>query len=92
MMRNLPVPVEEEEIEAMFEFADKDKDGKINYRQGKNSRPKNKSNLNAIHSNLSVTHSLMIYNFSLDCPFSQSEKLILIRLIFSEVPNACIIN
>lgn len=52
MMRNLPVPVEEEEIEAMFEFADKDKDGKINYRQGKNSRPKNKSNLNAIHSNL----------------------------------------
>ena len=35
MMRNLPVPVEEEEIEAMFEFADKDKDGKINYRQGK---------------------------------------------------------
>ena len=34
MMRNLPVPVEEEEIEAMFEFADKDKDGKINYRQG----------------------------------------------------------
>ena len=37
MMRNLPVPVEEEEIEAMFEFADKDKDGKINYRQGKES-------------------------------------------------------
>ena len=35
MMRNLPVPVEEEEIEAMFEFADKDKDGKINYRQGR---------------------------------------------------------
>ena len=32
MMRNLPVPVEEEDIEAMFEFADKDKDGKINYR------------------------------------------------------------
>jgi len=32
MMRNLPVPVEEEEIEAMFEFADKDKDGKINYK------------------------------------------------------------
>merc|ERR1711874_731099 len=72
MMRNLPVPVEEEEIEAMFEFADKDKDGKINYRQGKNSRPKNKSNLNAIHSNLSVTHSLMIYKFSLHCPFRQS--------------------
>ena len=37
MMRNLPVPVEEEEIEAMFEFADKDKDGKINYRQGRTS-------------------------------------------------------
>ena len=37
MMRNLPVPVEEEEIEAMFEFADKDKDGKINYRRGQQS-------------------------------------------------------
>ena len=37
MMRNLPVPVEEEEIEAMFEFADKDKDGKINYRHAKRS-------------------------------------------------------
>ena len=35
MMRNLPVPVEEEDIEAMFEFADKDKDGKINYRYRK---------------------------------------------------------
>ena len=32
MMRNLPVPVEEEEIDEMFEFADKDKDGKISYR------------------------------------------------------------
>ena len=33
MMRNLPVPVEEEEIEAMFDFADKDKDGKISYHE-----------------------------------------------------------
>ena len=32
MMRNLPVPVSEEEINEMFDFADKDKDGKINYR------------------------------------------------------------
>ena len=32
MMRNLPVPVNEEEIDEMFNFADKDKDGKINYR------------------------------------------------------------
>ena len=32
MMRNLPVPVEEEDIDQMFDFADKDKDGKINYR------------------------------------------------------------
>ena len=32
MMRNLPVPVNEEEINEMFDFADKDKDGKINYR------------------------------------------------------------
>ena len=32
MMRNLPVPVSEEDIDDMFDFADKDKDGKINYR------------------------------------------------------------
>ena len=32
MMRNLPVPVTEEDIDAMFDFADKDRDGKINYR------------------------------------------------------------
>ena len=32
MMRNLPVPVEEEDIDQMFDFADKDKDGKISYR------------------------------------------------------------
>ena len=32
MMRNLPVPVKEEDIDQMFDFADKDKDGKINYR------------------------------------------------------------
>ena len=32
MMRNLPVPVNEEEINEMFDFADKDRDGKINYR------------------------------------------------------------
>jgi len=31
MMRNLPVPVNEDEINEMFDFADKDKDGKINY-------------------------------------------------------------
>ena len=33
MMRNLPVPVKEEDIDQMFEFADKDKDGKISYRE-----------------------------------------------------------
>ena len=32
MMRNLPVPVQEDDIDQMFEFADKDQDGKINYR------------------------------------------------------------
>ena len=32
MMRNLPVPVNEEDIDQMFEFADKDKDRKIGYR------------------------------------------------------------
>jgi len=31
MMSNLPVPVKEEDIDQMFEFADKDKDGKISY-------------------------------------------------------------
>ena len=42
MMRNLPVPVMEEDIEAMFEFADKDKDGKITYRQKRNLSKKQK--------------------------------------------------
>ena len=32
MMRNRPVPVEEEDIDQMFDFADKDEDGKIRYR------------------------------------------------------------
>jgi Ca2+-binding EF-hand superfamily protein len=35
MMRNLPVPVEEEDIDQMFDFADNDKDGKISYRYAK---------------------------------------------------------
>ena len=35
MMRNLPLPVEEEDIDQMFEFVDKDKDGKISYRYAK---------------------------------------------------------
>ena len=33
MMRNLPVPVDEEDIEDMFIFADKDKDGKLSYKE-----------------------------------------------------------
>ena len=32
MMRNLPVPVMEEEIDEMFNFADQDRDGKISWR------------------------------------------------------------
>ena len=35
MMRNLPVPVSEEDIEEMFEFADKNKDGKLSYKEFK---------------------------------------------------------
>ena len=35
MMRNLPVPVDEEDIEDMFIFADKDKDGKLSYKEFK---------------------------------------------------------
>ena len=32
-MRNLPVQVADEDIEEMFEFADKDKDGKLSYQE-----------------------------------------------------------
>ena len=32
MMRNLPVPVLEEDIDEMFNFADQDQDGKISWR------------------------------------------------------------
>ena len=31
-MRNLPVPVLEEDIDEMFNFADQDRDGKISWR------------------------------------------------------------
>ena len=31
IMRNLPVPVDDQDIKDMFEFADKDRDGKISY-------------------------------------------------------------
>ncbi|XP_023347863.1 calmodulin isoform X2 [Eurytemora carolleeae] len=33
MMRNLPVPVEEEDIEEMFTYADRDNDGKLSYKE-----------------------------------------------------------
>ena len=33
IMKNLSVPVEDEDIEEMFEFADKDKDGKLSYEE-----------------------------------------------------------
>ena len=32
-MKNLPVPVTDEDIEEMFEFGDKNKDGKLSYRE-----------------------------------------------------------
>ena len=32
-MKNLPVPVADEDIEEMFEFADKDKNGKLSYKE-----------------------------------------------------------
>ena len=32
MMRKLPVPVEEGDIEEMFEYADQDRDGRISWR------------------------------------------------------------
>ena len=36
-MKNLPVEVSEEDIEEMFEFADKNKDGKLSYKEFKES-------------------------------------------------------
>ena len=35
IMKNLPVPVEDEDIEEMFAFADKNKDGKLSYKEFK---------------------------------------------------------
>ena len=32
-MKNLPVPVDDKDIEEMFVFADKDKDGKLSYEE-----------------------------------------------------------
>ena len=32
-MKNLPVPVSDEDIDEMFEFADKNKDGKLSYQE-----------------------------------------------------------
>ena len=36
-MKNLPVEVSDEDIEEMFEFADKNKDGKLSYKEFKES-------------------------------------------------------
>jgi hypothetical protein len=33
IMKNLPVVVEDEDIDEMFEFADKDRDGKLSYEE-----------------------------------------------------------
>ena len=32
-MKNLPVPVDDDDIEEMFDFADKDNDGKLSYEE-----------------------------------------------------------
>ena len=32
-MKNLPVTVDDEDIDEMFEFADKDRDGKLSYEE-----------------------------------------------------------
>ena len=34
-MKNLPVEVSEEDIEEMFEYADKNKDGRLSYKEFK---------------------------------------------------------
>ena len=36
-MKNLPVEVSDEDIDEMFEFADKNKDGKLSYKEFKES-------------------------------------------------------
>ena len=33
IMKNLPVTVEDEDMEEMFEYADKDKDGKLSFQE-----------------------------------------------------------
>ena len=33
LMKSLPVPVSDEDIEEMFSFADKNKDGKLSYKE-----------------------------------------------------------
>ena len=45
-MKNLPVPVEDEDIEEMFEYADKNKDGKLSYKEFKVSKHKVKDDDN----------------------------------------------
>ena len=35
IMKNLPVEVSDQDIEEMFEFADKNKDGKLSYKEFK---------------------------------------------------------
>ena len=35
IMKNLPVAVSDEDVEEMFEFADKNKDGKLSYKEFK---------------------------------------------------------
>ena len=35
IMKNLPVPVDDEDIEEMFTYADKNKDGKLSYKEFK---------------------------------------------------------
>ena len=37
-MKNLPVEVSEEDIDEMFDFADKNKDGKLSYKEFKESK------------------------------------------------------
>ena len=49
-MKNLPVPVEDADIEEMFEFADKNKDGKLSYKEFKVSKQKLPEKISALNS------------------------------------------
>ena len=64
MMRNLPVPVNEDDIDAMFDFADKDRDGKINYRYFKFPQKSQPQNLFSKFAVLNIFLNFILYSLN----------------------------